>query len=235
MRIVRVHNPPKAATKKRSNMATKRRRTTNKRRAAANPRRRRSVRRRRRNPGVVARARRVTINPRRRGARRHRRRNPSGMQIGQIFKNMIYGAGGAILTRVGAGAVAGLIPGSFATSPLAVPVVQAAMAATAVRWIGKKFFGPAQGDAMMIGGVVSAGLALADAYFPNIQQTLTGIVRAPIALVTPQQVAAAQAADAALAGYGYRDVEEVPDSVFAGLGSMGDVEDVPAGIFGNVY
>ncbi len=154
------------------------------------------------------------------------------MRIGQIFKDMVYGALGAIGTRVIAGAAQGLIPGSFATSPLAAPAVQAAAAVIPVRWLGKKFLGNAQGDLMMMGGLISAGLALADAYFPSAQAQLTGILRAPINLIQPQTVAVpAGAADAVLNGM--RDVYDVPDSVFAGLRGLGDVEDVPMGIFGS--
>ncbi len=115
-------------------MATRRRKTSRRRaRAAVNPRRRRHVRRRRHNPVALrSRRRSVASNPRRR--RHHRRRNPSGIRIGQIFKDMVYGAAGALLTRVVAGAAAGLIPGSFALSPLAGPVVQAAAAKRRAIW-----------------------------------------------------------------------------------------------------
>lgn len=189
--------------------------------AVANPRRRRH--RRRRNPVIAG----MRFGAARRRVRHHRRRrNPSAMKVGQIFKDMVYGAAGAIATRVGSSIAASFIPGSFAGSPLAVPVTQAAVAVTLVRWGGKKFLGQQQGDLMMLGGLISAGLAAADAYFPNVQSQLTSIIRAPI------QIAAPAPAAAALAGYrGYADVEEVPDSVFAGLGGFGDVEDVPSGIF----
>lgn len=209
-------------------MATKRKVNRRRRRhhAAPNPRRR-HTRRRRSNP-VMRRSRRaVAFNPRRR--RHHRRRNPGGMRIGQIFKDMIYGAAGAIITRVGAGAVTGLIPGAFASSPLAAPAVQAGVAVIITRWVGKKFMGQQQGDLMMLGGLISAGLALADAYFPSAQAQLTSILRAPISLIpgaTPQLPADGSTAMA--------DVYDVPNSVFAGLGGFGDVEDVPTGIFSNV-
>jgi len=215
-------------------MATRRRkRKSNRRRAAApraaNPKRRYTRRRRRHNP-VARRARRATVNPRRR-RRYSRRRNPSGMRIGQIFKDMVYGAGGAVATRVFSAVAQGFVPASFANSQLAVPVVQAVMAVIPVRMLGKKFLGQQQGDLMMLGGLISAGLALADAYLPNVQAQLTGILRAPLQFAQP--VVVAPAGDAALTGYrgGYRDVEEVPDSVFAGLG---DVEEVPAGIWSGI-
>lgn len=237
MKIVRVHNPSGLmATKqrrKRKVMARRKRRTTNRRRSVAratatNPRRHR--RRRRHNPVIVARRARAS-NPRRRHHRR--RRNPSGMRIGQIFKDMVYGAGGAIATRVIAGAFGGLVPASFAASPITPAAVQAAAAVIPVRWLGKKFLGPQQGDLMMMGGLISAGLALADAYFPNAQAQLTGIIRAPISLIPGASAAPGQGAAPTAMGR-YADVEEVPDSVFAGLGRFSDVEDVPAGIFGNI-
>lgn len=134
---------------------------------------------------------------------------------------MIYGAGGAILTRAGSSIAQGFVPSTFASSPLAIPAVQAILAVTAVRWVGKKFLGQRQADLMMGGGLISAGLALADQYLPNIQGQLTGFLQAPLGI--GQQTAAP-----ALAGY--RDVYDVttlPGS-FAGLG---DVEDVPLGIF----
>jgi hypothetical protein len=135
---------------------------------------------------------------------------------------MVYGAGGAILTRVGAGAVQGFIPGSFATQPYMPAVVQAGVAVIGVRWVGKKFLGQKQGDVMMLGGLISAGLALADAYFPNIQQSLSGIIRFPVAAAP---VAALPVT--AVTGSGLGDVYDV-DMVAAGFG---DVEEVPAGMW----
>lgn len=212
-------------------MARRRRKSNARRKAAVNPRRRRHVRRRRHNPGVVARARRVTINPRRRRHHR-RRRNPSGMRIGQIFKDMVYGAGGAILTRVGASAVSGLVPSGFASNPLAGPVVEAGVAVFGVRWLGKKFLGPQQGDLMMLGGLISAGLKLADAYFPNAQAQIANIIRTPINAVQGV-IAPSPAPVVGQAGSALQDVYEIPSdaSAFNGLMGLGDVEDVPAGIW----
>lgn len=231
MKVVRVHNPGglrATKTRRRTNTMAKRRRKTNTRRrtvARANPRRHRRRVHRRRNPSIVAapraRRRRAVSNPRHRRRHHHRRRNPSGMRIGQIFKDMVYGAAGAIGTRVVANVVGGFVPAAFASSPLAGPVVEAAVAVTVVRWGGKKFMGQQQGDLMMLGGLISAGLKLADQYFPNIQTSLGNIIRLPVAV--------APAAAPALAGY--RDVYDVPDSAFAGLRGFGDVEDVPMNIF----
>lgn len=232
MKVVRVYNPSGLmATKKRKvkTMAKRkrkaaatgtRRRTTRKRTATVNPRRRRH--RRRSNPGIVRRRTRrtVAVNPRR--WRHHRRRNPSAAGIGQIFKNMVYGAGGAILTRVGEGLVSGFIPASLAGSSFAKPVVQAIIAVIPVRMAGTKFLGKPQGDIMMLGGLISAGLAAADAFLPNIQGQLTSIVRAPvqIAPVVPQALA------------GFRDVEDVNYQA-EGFGHFADVEDVDTGMFNN--
>ena len=208
-------------------MATKRRRKSNRRRSsaprAANPRRRR--RRSRRHNPVARRARRASaVNPRRR--RRHaRRRNPGAMRIGEVLKDMVYGAGGAIATRVISSVVTGFVPAALTGSKLTAPGIQAAVAVVPVRWLGKKFLGPKQGDMLMIGGLISAGLALADAYLPGVQDQLTGVLRAPLQFAQP--VVVAPAGNTAVAGY--RDVEEVPDSVFAG---MRDVEDIPAGFWG---
>lgn len=189
---------------------------------ATNPRRRRRHARRR-NPVIVARSRRrrssraVAAAPRRR--RRHaRRRNPSALHLGQIFKNIVYGTGGAIVTRSAAAIASGFVPGMFAGNPLTGPALQVLIAATVVRWGGKKFLGQQQGDAMMFGGFISAGLDLADRFLPNVQGQLTGMFRSPV------QVAPGVAGPAGqLAGYG--DVEEVYGFAGGALG-MGDVEDV---------
>lgn len=134
---------------------------------------------------------------------------------------MIYGAGGAIVTRSVASIAQGFVPSAFAGNPLAGPVVEAAVAVTIVRWGGKKFLGQQQGDIMMLGGLISAGLKLADQYLPNAQGLLTGIVRAPVS------VAPGVGAQAALG-----DVYDV-SSQFAALpsGGLGDVYDVPTDAF----
>lgn len=203
-------------------MATKRRKTHRRRavaRAAVNPRR--HHRRRRRNPFVAHRRRRsaAAANPRR---QHHRRRNPSAMKIGEVIKDMLYGAGGAIGTRVISGAVQGLVPASFSASPLAVPVVQAGVAVTAIRWLGKKFLGQRQGDILMLGGLISAGLALADAYLPGIQGSLTNVLRTPITAFTPQTALPSPAQIAA--GTQLGDVEDVPNSFFSGFADVEDVQ-----------
>lgn len=211
--------------------ARRRRRTVTRRRTvrarATNPRRRRRRHSRRRNPSIVARATRrrssTAINPRRRRRRHSRRmRNPSALRIGQIAKDMIYGAGGAILTRTGTSLISGFVPGAFAGSPFIDPVLQAAVAATAVRWVGGRFLGKAQGDIMMLGGLISAGLSLADKFLPNIQGQLTSIVRAPIQ-TAPQAAIPVQ-------GAGLGDVYDV-DMQAAGFGALGDVYDVDNEMF----
>ena len=212
----------KARRRRRRTSASVRRRSSH---AAlrVNPRRRH--RSRRRNPvAIVARrrSRRASAPVTRR--RHHRgRHNPAGIRVGQILKDMIYGAGGAILTRAGASVATGFVPGALTSNPLAGPAIQAAVAITAVRWVGKRFMGQQQGDIMMLGGLISAGLALADQYVPNLQGQLTGIVRAPVT------VAPGVGAQAAL---GMGDVYDVPG--FQG-GMLGDVYDVqpdqfPSGI-----
>jgi hypothetical protein len=108
----------------------------------------------------------------------------------------------------------GFVPGVLSANALANPALQAAIAVTLIRWGGKKFLGQSQGDAMMAGGLISAGLALADQFLPNIQGQLAGIVRAPV------QVAPG-VGQAALAGYG--DVYDVQGDV-----GFGDVYDVDA-------
>lgn len=220
MKLVRVHNPSRIAVakKKGKKMAARRRRkstTTRRRRrtvAVANPRRRRRRHSRRRNPVIVARSTRRRTSSRRR--RFGRRRNPSGLRIGQIAKDMVYGAGGAILTRTGVSLVSQFVPGAFAGSPFIDPVLQAAVAVTAVRYLGKKFLGQAQGDIMMLGGLISAGLSAADKFLPNIQGQLTNIVRAPIQTAPQAQIP--------VQGAGLGDVYDV-DMQAAGFG---DVEDV---------
>lgn len=202
---------------------TRRRRRAVSRTRVTNPRRRRHTRRRRHNPGFVARTARRTNPRRRRHARR--RHNPSGLRIGQLAKDAIYGAGGAILTRAGTQIVTGFVPqiaglgGSYAE-----PLIQAGVAATAVRWVGKKFLGQSQGDVMMIGGLISAGLALADRVLPNLQGQIVGLV--------PGRQALMPAANAALpaAGAGMGDVYDV-DMQAAGFG---DVEDVDMAQFNGV-
>lgn len=222
-------------------MATKRRRTRRRNSASVgrprrvatrtvNPRRRR---RRRPNPTtIVARSTRRTINPARRRRRRvGRRGNPSAMRVGSLIKDAIYGGGGAILTRAGAQLVEGFIPGQFASSPLARPVVQLIIAATAVRFVGKKFLGQRQGDLMMGGGLISAALAAADHYLPNVQGQITGFFQPIIAPVQPQTTVA-----------GFQDVYDVqvlPGSfgglpsggALGGFSGLGDVEEIPMGIF----
>lgn len=139
---------------------------------------------------------------------------------------MIYGAGGAILTRTGTALVSGFVPGAFAGSPFVDPLLQAAVAAVPVRWLGRKFLGQTQGDIMMLGGLISAGLSLADKFLPNIQGQLTSIVRAPIQ-VAPQAAIPVQ-------GGGLGDVYDV-DMVAAGFGQgynpLGDVYDVDNEMF----
>ena len=230
MKIVRVHNPSGlTATKRRSKktMATRRRkrrrsasvgRPRSVARKAVNPRRRR--RSRRRNPTVIVARRRHSRRaaPVARRRRHSRRRNPSAFKIGQIFKDMVYGAGGAIATRTIASIGAGFIPGGLMNNAIAPAVLQAGIAVTLVRWGGKKFLGPAQGDIMMAGGLISAGLALADQFLPNLQGQLTGgvgnILRAP--------VSTAPGLDAG----SLKDVYEVE-----GFNGFNDVYDVPAGNF----
>lgn len=135
---------------------------------------------------------------------------------------MVYGAGGAILTRVGASAVAGFVPGTFANQPYTAPVLQAAVAIFGVKTLGRKFLGQAQGDMMMLGGLISAGLAAADSYFPNVQSSLSNVLRFP-SLAPQAQLPAA----IPVSGSGLGDVYDV-DMVAAGFG---DVEEVPAGIW----
>jgi hypothetical protein len=98
-----------------------------------------------------------------------------------------------------------------------------------VRWAGSKFLGGPQGDMMMLGGLISAGLSLADRFLPNIQGQLTGIIRAPVA-VAPQAAipegATMTQPQGALAGYS--DVYDVP-----GFAGFADVEDVNTGAFNN--
>lgn len=209
------------ATRARRRATTTRRRKP---RAAAaaktNPRRRRS--RRRHNPHVVARRRTrrrsVAVNPRRRRRHFSRRGNPSALKVGQILKDMIYGAGGAIVTRTVSSLAQGFVPGAFASNPLVGPGLQALTAVTVVRWAGKKFLGPAQGDIMMLGGLISAGLDAADKFLPNIQGQLTGIIRAPVQVAAPVNVQGVTAEQAALADVydvgGFADVEDVQLSEF---------------------
>lgn len=138
---------------------------------------------------------------------------------------MGYGAAGAILTRTGTSLVSGFVPGAFAGSPFMGPALQVAVAAVPVRWVGKKFLGQTQGDIMMLGGLISAGLALADQFLPNIQGQLTSIVRAPIQ-TAPQAAIPVQ-------GGGLGDVYDV-DMVAAGFGGfngLGDVYDVDNDLF----
>ncbi len=207
-------------------MAARRRRKTTRRRAkrasAVNPKRRRRRHSRRRNPIIVARS-----TTRRRSTRRRRRfsrrSNPiSGLRVGQIFKDMVYGAGGAILTRTGTALVTGFVPGVFAGSPFVDPALQALIAVTIVRWGGKKFLGGPQGDILMLGGLISAGLSLADKFLPNVQGQLTNIVRAPIH-TAPQ-------AAVPVTGGGLGDVYDV-DMQAAGFGALGDVYDVDNDMF----
>lgn len=234
MKVVRVHNPKgilATKTKGRKTMpkrrtrraATGRRRTA---RAAVNPKRRKHSRRRS-NPGIMrrrSRRRAVAHNPRRRTHRR--RRNPSAANIGAIFKNMVYGAGGAIATRVGYGLVSGFVPMGLASSPFAEPVGQAVIAVTAVRWIGSKFLGKPQGDTMMLGGLISAGLSAADKFLPNIQGQLTGIIRAPVAMAPQAMPVVVGEGQPAAALNGFNDVYDVP-----GFAGFADVEDIDVGMF----
>jgi len=161
----------------------------------------------------------LAFNPSRRRRRRRigRRRNPSAARIGQIAKDAIYGAGGAILTRTGAALVAGFVPGALAGSQFVDPAIQAAVAVFVVGPLGKKFLGGSQGEIMKIGGLISAGLSLADRLLPNIQGQLTGVFRAPVAI--------APGAATPVTGAGLGDVYDV-DMTAAGFGGLSDVEDV---------
>lgn len=237
MRLVKVHNPSGlGAVTGRKKVATRRKRRTTKRRAvrrvvASNPKRRRHRRRRTTSLARVSnpvrrhrRRRSVALsNPRR---RHHRRRhNPSGMGIGKMLKDIIYGTGGAILARTGSGLLIGFVPGGLGSSPLADPILQAALSATAIKWLGRKFLGGAQADIMMLGGFISAGLAAANVLLPNIQGQLTSIIRAPVAV--------APVAPGATAMSDVYDVNMV-DSGFGGLlNGFGDVEDVDVNMFGS--
>ncbi len=232
MKLIRVHNPGRIAIAKKKGKskmvaARRRRKTTVRRRrraVATNPRRRRRRHSRRRNPIIVARAtRRRRRSPVRRRRSVARRRNPiSGLRVGQILKDMVYGAGGAIVTRTGTAVLSGFVPGMFAGSPFIDPALQALVAVTAVRWAGKKFLGGPQGDIMMLGGLISAGLSLADKFLPNIQGQLTSIVRAPIQT--------APGAAVPVQGGGLGDVYDV-DMQAAGFGGLGDVYDVDNELF----
>lgn len=138
---------------------------------------------------------------------------------------MVYGAGGAILTRTGTSVLSGFVPGAFAGSPFIDPALQALVAATLVRWAGKKFLGQTQGDIMMLGGLISAGLSAADRFLPNIQGQLTNIVRAPIQ-TAPQ-------AAIPVNGGGLGDVYDVDMQAagFGALNGLGDVYDVDQEMF----
>ncbi len=148
------------------------------------------------------------------------------MRIGQIAKDMIYGAGGAILTRAGTSILKGFVPGMLQGSAFIDPALQAVIAVTLVRWGGKKFLGPAQGDILMLGGLISAGLSLADKFLPNIQGQLTSIVSAPIA-TAPQAAIPVQ-------GSGLGDVYDVDMQAagFGGFQGLGDIYDVDMDVAG---
>lgn len=141
---------------------------------------------------------------------------------------MVYGAGGAILTRTASSIAMGFVPSALTGSSFAEPALQAIIAVTAVRWAGGKFLGKPQGDTMMLGGLISAGLNAADKFLPDIQGQLTGILRAPV-MVAPQVGAGMPAA--ALAGF--RDVEDISYQAEGFGGVFGDVEDVDVGAFNN--
>lgn len=218
MKLVRVHNPSRIAIakKKGKKMAARRRKKTTKRRrrvtrVTVNPRRRRRHARRR-NPVIVAR----TVRRRRRFGRR--RSNPSALRVGQLAKDAIYGAGGAILTRAGAQILTNFVPSVGSFSVYAEPVIQAAVAAVPVRMLGTKFLGKQQGDVMMIGGLISAGLALFDKVLPGVQQSIVGV-----ASFNPIQPAPGAAIP--VQGSGLGDVYDV-NLQEAGFGALGDVEDV---------
>lgn len=141
---------------------------------------------------------------------------------------MVYGAGGAILTRVGSSLVSGFVPGAISQSSFGEPLTQAVIAVTAVRWAGKKFLGQQQGDTMMLGGLISAGLSAADRFLPNIQGQLTGIIRAPV-MVAPQAAIPVVGEGQPVAALGgYADVYDVP-----GFAGFADVEDIDTGVFNN--
>lgn len=214
-------------------MAARRRRSSTRRRVAraraANPRRRRRVRRRRHNPAIVMRRRHRTHHRRRRHSIR-RRRNPSAMRIGQVLKDALYGTAGAIATRSASALAQGFIPSAFAGFPLAEPLLQAFLAATVVRWAGKKFLGGPQGEIMAIGGYISAGLSAADKLIPGAQSSIVNIFNRPLA-----PAAQAQLPGAVNAGTGLSDVYDV-DMQAAGFGNvpfgLGDVYDVQLDQFG---
>ncbi len=138
---------------------------------------------------------------------------------------MGYGALGAILTRTGASLVSGFVPGMFAGSPFVGPGLQIAVAAIPVRWGVTKVLGKTQGDIAMLGGLISAGLALADQFLPNIQGQLTSIVRAPIQT--------APGAAIPVQGGGLGDVYDVDMTAagFGGFNGLGDVYDVDNDMF----
>jgi hypothetical protein len=223
MKLVRVHNPSglRATKRKVKKTMARRKRTTvrhrTRRAVATNPRHRRRHARRR-NPVIVARSRRrrATVHHRR---RHHRRRhNPSALHVGQIFKNILYGTGGAIGTRVVASIANGFVPSGFAGNPLVGPALQALIAATLIRWAGGKFLGKPQGDAMMFGGFISAGLDAADKIFPNVQGQLTGmfgnIVRAPVQVAPSVQMGQQGALSDVYDVPGFSDVYDVETNAF---------------------
>lgn len=214
-------------------MAKRKRRSSTRRRIArarVNPRRRRHTRRRRHNPGIVMR-----VAPRRHRRRHYsrRRRNPSAIRVGQALKDTIYGSIGAIGTRAVSALAQGFVPGAFSGFALSGPILQALIAATVIRWGGKKFLGPQQGELLMLGGFISAGLAAADILLPGGSSGagLTNIFQRPIA-AAPQ----AQLPGSVNAGTALSDVYDV-DMNGAGFGGipygLGDVEDVTLDQFGN--
>lgn len=150
------------------------------------------------------------------------------MQFGQILKDIIYGTGGAILARTGSGLLIGFVPGGLGSSPMADPILQAALGATAIRWVGKKFLGQRQADTMMLGAFISAGLGFANAFLPNLQNQLTSIVRSPVA-VAPQVAAPAQA----MSDVYDVDMNQAGFGGFNALNGFGDVEDVDLNQFGS--
>jgi hypothetical protein len=151
---------------------------------------------------------------------------------------MIYGAGGAMATRIGAGLVRGFIPGGIMSSPFGEPALQAGVAIFGVRWVVKHFFGQAQADVAMLGGLISAGLKAVDNFVPGLEGQLTGIIRLPVQVapgLSPDALNAAQqgaVAGAAQALNGFRDVEEVPNNIFgSAFSGFGDVEELDPGFF----
>jgi len=213
------------------------------------PRKRRAVHRRLNGSTAIAKrafpaakaayAMKANKSPKRRVAHYKKRHNPGTFAgAGDILRQLGYGGLGAFLVST----ATQLVPFNL-SSPIMVLLLQLGLS-IGVGWLGKKVFGPSQGQIMRIGAFAfTAGNAVQN-FLPSLQSTIVSL--SPIKAAPRAALPVASGAGAAVPGTNgvelvsgldnvVSDIEQVYPGQFGyagGYGYMGDVYEVQPGAFG---